>query len=84
MPPWQYDTSKVMQKSSPVVYSGMLSDLFREGQGIVVYGKLDKNALFVAQQVLAKHDATYTPPEVNAAIKKAEVEQRAAAVKGVT
>jgi len=67
-----------MQKSVPVVYSGILPDLFREGQGIVVYGKLDKNGLFVAQQVLAKHDAKYMPPEVGAAIKKAEAAQQAA------
>jgi len=67
-----------MQKSVPVVYSGILPDLFREGQGIVVYGKLDKDGLFVAQQVLAKHDAKYMPPEVGAAIKKAEAAQRAA------
>ncbi len=68
-----------MLKSVPVVYSGILPDLFREGQGIVVYGKLDKNGLFEAQQVLAKHDATYMPPEVGAAIKKAEAAQAAAA-----
>jgi cytochrome c-type biogenesis protein CcmE len=68
-----------MQRSIPVVYSGILPDLFREGQGIVVYGKLDRDGLFVAQQVLAKHDAKYMPPEVNAAIKKAKAEQLAAA-----
>lgn len=70
-----------MQKSVPVVYSGILPDLFREGQGIVVYGKLDKDGLFEAQQVLAKHDAKYMPPEVSAAIKKAEATQQAAAAK---
>ena len=73
-----------MQKSVPVVYSGILPDLFREGQGIVVYGKLDKDGLFVAQQVLAKHDANYMPPEVGAAIKKAEAAQQAAAAKHAT
>jgi cytochrome c-type biogenesis protein CcmE len=73
-----------MQKSIPVVYTGILPDLFREGQGIVVYGKLDKDGLFVAQQVLAKHDAKYMPPEVNAAIKKAEAEQQAAMAKGAS
>ena len=69
-----------MQKSIPVVYTGILPDLFREGQGIVVYGTLDKQGLFVAQQVLAKHDAKYMPPEVTADIKKAKAEQQAAAV----
>jgi cytochrome c-type biogenesis protein CcmE len=73
-----------MQKSVPVVYSGILPDLFREGQGIVVYGKLDKDGLFEAQQVLAKHDATYMPPEVGAAIKRAEAAQQAAAAKHAT
>jgi len=67
-----------MQKSIPVVYTGILPDLFREGQGIVVYGTLDKHGLFMAQQVLAKHDAKYMPPEVAAAIKKAKAEQAAA------
>ncbi len=66
-----------MQKSVPVVYTGILPDLFREGQGIVVYGTLDKQGLFVAQQVLAKHDAKYMPPEVAAAIKKAKAAQQA-------
>ena len=68
-----------MQKSIPVVYTGILPDLFREGQGIVVYGRLEKDGMFSAQQVLAKHDAKYMPPEVSAAIKKAEARQAAAA-----
>jgi len=66
-----------MTDSIPVVYTGILPDLFREGQGIVVHGKLDKKGLFVADQVLAKHDSKYMPPEVAAAIKKAKA--RAAA-----
>jgi len=66
-----------MQRSIPVVYTGILPDLFREGQGIVVYGTLDKNGQFVADQVLAKHDSKYMPPEVEAAIKKAEAQQKA-------
>lgn len=66
-----------MQKSIPVVYTGILPDLFREGQGIVVYGTLDKNGLFVANQVLAKHDSKYMPPGVEADIKKAQAQQQA-------
>lgn len=66
-----------MQRSIPVVYTGILPDLFREGQGIVVYGKLDKNGLFVANQVLAKHDSKYMPPGVEADIKKAQAQQQA-------
>jgi cytochrome c-type biogenesis protein CcmE len=52
-----------------VEYTGILPDLFREGQGIVANGKLNSNGAFVAQEVLAKHDETYMPPEVAAAMK---------------
>ena len=47
-----------------VRYAGILPDLFREGQGILVQGKLDANRLLVAQEVLAKHDENYMPPEL--------------------
>ncbi len=47
-----------------VRYSGILPDLFREGQGIIVQGKLDRNGIFEANQVLAKHDENYMPPEL--------------------
>jgi len=53
-----------------VLYTGILPDLFREGQGIIANGKLDKDGAFVAQQVLAKHDENYMPPEVAAAMSK--------------
>lgn len=53
----------------PVSYRGLLPDLFREGQGVVVEGKL-VNGTFVADQVLAKHDERYMPPEVADALKK--------------
>ncbi|MGH8372125.1 MAG: cytochrome c maturation protein CcmE [Gammaproteobacteria bacterium] len=66
-----------MQDSVPIVYTGILPDLFREGQGIVVHGKLDKDGLFVADEVLAKHDEKYMPPEVAAAIKKAKAKAAA-------
>ncbi len=48
----------------PIAYTGVLPDLFREGQGIVARGKLDPTGLFVAEEVLAKHDENYMPPEV--------------------
>lgn len=67
-----------MQHSVPVTYTGILPDLFREGQGIVVHGALDSSGQFTADEVLAKHDQKYMPPEVAAAIKKAQ-EQAAAA-----
>ncbi|MDE2459654.1 MAG: cytochrome c maturation protein CcmE, partial [Gammaproteobacteria bacterium] len=54
----------------------------REGQGIVVYGTLDKNGLFVANQVLAKHDSKYMPPGVEADIKKAQAQQAVQAKSG--
>jgi cytochrome c-type biogenesis protein CcmE len=53
-----------------VRYTGILPDLFREGQGIIANGELDKDGAFVAQQVLAKHDENYMPPEVAAAMSK--------------
>ena len=55
-----------------VEYTGILPDLFREGQGIVAMGELQKNGVFVAEEVLAKHDENYMPPEVAAALKAAE------------
>ena len=65
-----------------VRYSGILPDLFREGQGIVAMGKTDKNGVFVAEEVLAKHDENYMPPEVAAALKVTE--DAAKAKSGVT
>jgi len=66
------DTAKTM----PVIYSvkdnGPLPDLFKEGKGVVAQGKLDGDNLFVAEEVLAKHDENYMPPEAMDAIKKAE------------
>jgi len=53
----------------PVTYTGVLPDLFREGQGVVVEGRLH-DGVFVADQVLAKHDEKYMPPEVADALKQ--------------
>ena len=57
------------QKTVTVTYDGILPDLFREGQGVVALGKL-KDGVFVAEEVLAKHDENYMPPEVAASLKK--------------
>ena len=57
--------------SVPVAYSGILPDLFREGQGIVALGRIDGNGVFHAREVLAKHDENYMPPEVAAALELA-------------
>jgi cytochrome c-type biogenesis protein CcmE len=53
-----------------VRYTGILPDLFREGQGIIANGEMGEDGAFVAQQVLAKHDENYMPPEVAAAMSK--------------
>ena len=56
--------------SVPVTYSGLLPDLFSEGQGIITEGTLGADGVFVAREVLAKHDETYMPREVADALKK--------------
>jgi cytochrome c-type biogenesis protein CcmE len=56
-------------RSVTIAYRGILPDLFREGQGIVALGKLDANGVVVADEVLAKHDEKYMPPEVTKALK---------------
>ena len=57
-----------------VEYTGILPDLFREGQGIVAMGQLNEGGVFVASEVLAKHDENYMPPEVAASLKTAHDE----------
>lgn len=57
--------------SIPVRYTGVLPDLFKEGQGVVVRGELGHDGEFVAEEVLAKHDENYMPPEVAEALAKA-------------
>ena len=56
----------------PVTYTGVLPDLFREGQGVVVRGRLSEAGRFTADEVLAKHDENYMPPEVADSLKAAE------------
>jgi cytochrome c-type biogenesis protein CcmE len=58
----------------PVSYTGILPDLFREGQGIVTNGRLGADGRFVAEEVLAKHDENYMPPDVADSLKKAHEE----------
>ena len=57
-----------------IEYTGILPDLFREGQGIIARGKLDADGVFVADEVLAKHDENYMPPEVADALHTANQE----------
>ena len=65
-------------KSIPVIYKGILPDLFREGKGVVAQGKLSADGVFQADQVLAKHDENYMPPEAAEAIKRAKKAEREA------
>ena len=55
----------------PVVYHGLLPDLFREGKGVVARGRLGEDGVFVANEVLAKHDENYMPPEAADAVRRA-------------
>ena len=63
----------------PVVYSGVLPDLFREGQGVIAHGRLNDDGRFVADTVLAKHDENYMPPEVADSLAKHAAAKAAAA-----
>jgi cytochrome c-type biogenesis protein CcmE len=61
----------------PVVYDKVLPDLFREGAGVVAHGRLRADGTFVADEVLAKHDEKYMPPEVARSLKRRHGESRA-------
>ena len=62
-------------KSIPVVYRGILPDLFKEGKGVVTQGKIGPDGTFRAEEVLAKHDENYMPPEVADSLRKAAMWQ---------
>lgn len=66
------DTAKTM----PVVYKGILPDLFKEGKGVVAQGKLGQDGVFRADEVLAKHDENYMPPEAAYALEQAAKAQK--------
>lgn len=61
------DTAEVI----PVFYTGILPDLFKEGKGVVAQGKIAENGIFYAEEVLAKHDENYMPPEAASALEQA-------------
>ena len=71
------DTAQEM----PVYYQGLLPDLFKEGRGVVAQGKLGEDGVFVANEVLAKHDENYMPPEAQHAIDQAAAAKAAQTVK---
>ncbi|HEY4449632.1 MAG TPA: cytochrome c maturation protein CcmE [Steroidobacteraceae bacterium] len=64
----------------PVRYTGVLPDLFREGAGVVAHGRLSSDGTFVADEVLAKHDEKYMPPEVARSLKRRHGDSRAETV----
>lgn len=66
------DTAEVI----PVVYTGILPDLFKEGKGVVAQGKLSSDGIFRADEVLAKHDENYMPPEAADALEQAKKSQK--------
>ena len=61
-----------------ITYDGILPDLFREGQGIIAHGRMGDNGTFTADEVLAKHDENYMPPEVAETLAKHAAAQEAA------
>ena len=65
----------------PVRYSGLLPDLFKEGRGVVAQGKLNEEGVFVASEVLAKHDENYMPPEAQHAMEQAAAAKAAQTLK---
>ncbi len=58
------------QNDVTISYTGVLPDLFREGQGVIAHGRLEPDGVFVADEVLAKHDEKYMPPEVKQSLKQ--------------
>lgn len=71
-------------RSVPVRFEGVLPDLFQEGKGVVAQGRLDPHGVFIAQEVLAKHDENYMPPEAAAALARAQADGAVAPVSTVT
>ena len=63
-------------KDIPVSYTGILPDLFMEGKGAVIQGRLNPDGQFIAGEVLAKHDENYMPPEAKHALEQAQKSER--------
>jgi len=68
-------------KTVPVTYTGILPDLFKEGKGVVAQGRLGSDGVFVATEVLAKHDENYMPPDAAHAIEQAQKTQKSVVTK---
>ena len=69
------------EKTVPVVYTGILPDLFKEGKGVVAQGRLGPDGVFAATEVLAKHDENYMPPDAAHAIEQAQKAQKSVVTK---
>ena len=67
----RFTVSDLKESEFDIEYVGVLPDLFREGQGVIAKGKLDNTGVFQAEEVLAKHDENYMPPEVQDVLAKA-------------
>lgn len=63
-------------ESVTVAYDGILPNLFKEGQGVIAHGRFDDNGIFVADQILAKHDENYMAPEVKDSLRETEWQRR--------
>jgi cytochrome c-type biogenesis protein CcmE len=70
------------KQTIPIQYTGILPDLFREGQGIVAIGQMQANGTFIATEVLAKHDEKYMPPEVADSLKATGTHSASTPTKG--
>jgi cytochrome c-type biogenesis protein CcmE len=68
-------------KTIPIVYTGILPDLFKEGKGVVAQGRIGPDGVFHATDVLAKHDENYMPPEAGHAIEQAQKAQKSVSTK---
>ena len=68
-------------RTIPVVYTGILPDLFKEGKGVVAQGRLGPDGVFQASEVLAKHDENYMPPEAAHALEQAKKAQQTAVIR---
>jgi len=63
-------------ESVTVAYDGILPNLFKEGQGVIAHGRFDDNGIFIADQILAKHDENYMAPEVKDSLRETEWQRR--------
>ncbi len=73
----QFVISDLQESEVTIQYEGVLPDLFREGQGVIARGELNGSGVFMAEEVLAKHDENYMPPEIIDALDEAHAKANA-------